>query len=215
MYNTYFTINTITEFLCFSIAFFCLFNERNPYWKVFIAYMFITFGVETTGLLLRNNGLPNWPLYAGYMVVECLMVSSFFYYLFKKYNHKASLLYGWLILFFIVFFTEMALSNFKGYPYKTASFSAIAFVIASLYSYLLILRDDNFKELSTYPAFWIINGMLFFYFGSTACNIFFEYLHSHSSTHTNLSPTYIIFAILNVILYGCWSYAFICRFRQR
>jgi hypothetical protein len=29
------------------------------------------------------------------------------------------------------------------------------------------------------------------------------------------SARYIVFSILNIILYSCWSYSFICRYFQR
>lgn len=215
MYNTYFTINTLAELICFMIGFICLYKERNPYWKIFSVYMFITFSVETIGLLLQRQHINNYQIYNYYLIVECLMVSTFFYQIFHKYNHKAKMLYGWLAIFLLVYFTELITTNFKQFPFITAAFMSVVFVIASLYFYLLILRDEKFRNLSTYPSFWIVNGILFYYFGSTGCNIFFDYLLSDAAAYANLPLRYIIFVILNIFLYGCWSYAFICRFLQR
>jgi hypothetical protein len=215
MYNTYFTINTLTELICFLISFLCLFKERNPYWKVFSIYMFCTFSVETAGLILQKQHINNYQIYIGFLILECLMVSSFFYHIFKQYNHKASWLYGWLSLFLIIYVIELTATQFKTFPYITTAVMSVVFVIASLYFYLLILRDEKFRKLGTYPPFWIVNGILFYYFGSTACNIFFDYLLLDSVAYANLPLRYIIFVILNIFLYGCWSYAFICRFLQR
>jgi hypothetical protein len=215
MYNTYFTINTIIELICFLIAFTCLFSERNSYWKIFGVYMFITFIIETVGLLLRNQRIPNQSLYTGFLAIECFMISLFFYQIFKNYNHKATLLYGWLIIFLSVFFSELSTTHFKRFPYISAAFMSVVFVVASLYFYYLILKDEKFRKLTTDSEFWIVNGILFYYFGSTACNIFFDYLLLDSVAYANLPLRYIIFVILNIFLYGCWSYAFICRFLQR
>jgi hypothetical protein len=60
-----------------------------------------------------------------------------------------------------------------------------------------------------------VNGTLIFYFGSTAINIFFDYLVHDKISVFSYSIRYVTFAILNVLLYSCWSYAFICRFLQR
>lgn len=214
MYNTYFTTITLTELICFLIGFICLFKERNPYWKVFSVYMFITFSVETAGLALQRQHLGNYQIYTGFLVMECLLVSSFFYYLFRKYNHKAQLLYGWLVLVFLAYFSELIFTHFKKFPYYTATLMSVGFVIASLYFYFLILKDEKFQKLGTYPSFWIVNGILFFYFGSTACNLFFDFLFD-ATAYGGLPLRYIIFVVLNIFLYGCWSYAFICRFLQR
>jgi hypothetical protein len=64
-----------------------------------------------------------------------------------------------------------------------------------------------------HPPFWIVTGLFFFNFGSIACNLFFDYLMVKIPKEY-IPINYIIFTVLNFILYGCWSYAFICRYRQ-
>ena len=63
--------------------------------------------------------------------------------------------------------------------------------------------------------FWWVNGTICFYFAGMACNIFFKYLVKDVTSDVSHSARYIVFSILNVILYACWSYSFICRYFQR
>lgn len=212
---SFFTINTVMELGCLAVATVCLYRERNSYWKSFIYYLLSVCVVEFVGIYLRKVHLPNHNWYTACLWIECLMLSSFFYHLFSKYKIKLSLLYSWLGIFMVVYLAEIWYNKLDNFTFRTAAFMSVVFVIASLCFYVLILRDEVFRKLSTYPPFWIVNGCLFFYFGSTACNLFFDYLiHDHYST-LSLSIRYLTFNILNILLYSCWSYAFICRFLQR
>ena len=165
---------------------------------------------------MRVHHTRNYLIYTIYMFFECLMVSTFFYYIYKRYHHKIKLLYSWMALFLVIYLMELYTSHFKSFPSFTATFMSVVFVVASLYFYLLIIKDERFRQLSTYPPFWIVNGILLYYFGSTACNVFYDYLvQNENGIKATLSIRYIIFNVLNVLLYACWSYAFICRYYQR
>jgi len=213
---TYFTVNTIIELICFLVSLYCLFNDRDPFWKSFIIYLFIVYAVETTGIYLREQRHTNFHLYTVFFILECGMISVFFYHLYSKYKSRVALiLYAWLALFMILFTLELKANNFGGFPFKTAALMSVIFVFASCYFYLLVIRDEHFRKLGSYPSFWIVNGVLFYYFGGTACNIFYDYLLHQKLTPIGMSVRYIIFNVLNVLLYTCWSYAFICRYRQR
>lgn len=210
------TVNTIAELICFFISIFCLFNDKNPYWRVFIIYLLIVCGTEIGGILLRKTLHINYQIYMVFLIVECFMMSVFFYHLFSKYKKRmALLLFSWLAIFMILDTLEMAEGQFRSYPFMTSALISIVFVIASCYFYLIMIRDDSFKDLRFYPPFWMVNGILFYYFGGTAVNIFFDYLVHEKLTVLGMSVRYITFNILNVFLYSCWSYAFICRYLQR
>lgn len=213
--HAFFTVNTVTELICLLISVICLYKDKNVYWRSFMLYLLMVCIVETVGISLRLEHKPNYALYTWFLVIECTMISCFFYHLYKKYHHKPSQLYSWLGLFILVFLLELFTNHFSNFAYKTAAFMSVVFVIASLYYYVLILKDEHFRKLETYPPFWIVNGVLFFYFGSTACNVFFDYLLQEKARSLSLSTRYVTFNILNVLLYSCWSYAFICRYRQR
>jgi hypothetical protein len=110
---------------------------------------------------------------------------------------------------------ELYIKDFKKFSSITASVISVVFVLASLLYFYKKTTDDHFEKLTIYPPFWWVSGTLFFYFGSTVCNILFDYLSLHPSAVFSFSVNYVIFNILNIILYLLWSYSFICRYLQQ
>lgn len=212
----YFTVNTLSELICLLISLFCLFRDSNPYWKILMYYMIAVYAIESIGIYQRIHQHANFHIYTAFLVAECAVVSIFFYHLFSKYYRRAALLlFCWLTLFMLLYTVELGRNHFTGYPYITSAIMSVVFVMASGYYYLLMMRDEEFRKLGKYPPFWVVNGFLFFYFGGTACNVFYDYLAHEKMTSLSLSIRYVIFNVLNILLYGCWSYAFICRYLQR
>ncbi|SFW88661.1 hypothetical protein [Chitinophaga sancti] len=211
----YFTLNTVAEMICLLVAAFCLAKDKTPIWRYFIVYLLLTCATELTGVYIREmTSLSNAPFYNVYLLIECGFISCFFYQLYLQYTNKRSLLIIWLCIFLVMYVLEGLKFHFAKFVNLTASTESVVFVLASLYFYYLILRDDKYIVLNTYAPFWWVNGTLIFYFGSTATNIFNDYL-VHEIKSITMSIRYVTYSILNVLLYACWSYAFICRFLQR
>lgn len=143
----YLSINTIAEITCFLFGLICLFQDKSLLWKSFIAYLFLVCITETGGIYLRVHHTRNYLIYTIYMFFECLMVSTFFYYIYKRYHHKIKLLYSWIALFLVIYLMELCTSHFKSFPSFTATFMSVVFVVASLYFYLLIIKDERFRKL--------------------------------------------------------------------
>ena len=214
--SIYFTINTILELICLLIGFICLFHDKEPIWRFFILYLLLICLTEVSAIHMRKVwSMSNLPLYNIFLIVECFSISIFFYYLFKKYTSSIKWLMTWIFLFIIIYASEVISNQFAHFAYRTASVISFVFVLASLYYYYLLLRDENSEKLDSYAPFWWVNGTLIFYFGSTATNIFFDYLIMDQFSQFQHSIRYIIFNVLNISLYCCWSYAFICRYHQR
>ena len=212
----YITVNTISEFVCLLAGLIFLSKDKDPAWRLMLAYLLLTCIVEVAGIYIRKVlHVSNIPLYTVSLLPECFVTSYFFYSLYKVYHPKIKWLIIWLSVFLIMYFTELILNHFSDFVSITASVMSVVFVLASLYYYYLKLKDEHFERLLFYAPFWWVSGTLFFYFGSTACNLFFDYLIKYPSISYEFSIRYIIFCILDVILYYFWSYAFICRYLQR
>ncbi|RFZ91024.1 hypothetical protein D0C36_18955 [Mucilaginibacter conchicola] len=183
---------------------------------MFIPFLLLTCVTELTGIYLREFlHIRNYPIYNVYLLFECGFTSYFFYYLYQPYNYPVKWLYTWYAIFMVIYLSELFRLNFLNFPSATASIMSVVFVFACLYFYYLKLKDEHFEPLLYSASFWWVNGALFFYFGSTACNNFMDYLASHESIIYNKSIRYVIYNILDILMYACWSYAFICRYRQR
>ena len=209
------TPNTAIEFVCFLAALIFLFKDKNAAWRLLIPYLFLTFAVETLGLYLRLIvEVNNLKVYNAFLIMECGFISYFFYNLYKPYKYAARWLWIWLVIFAAMYLAEMVHDNFTGFVSITATVMSVVFVLAALYYYYLKLTDEHYEPLLVSPAFWWVCGTLFFYFGSTVCNLFFDYMSTQTYAE-NKSVRYIIFIMLNITLYSCWTFSFICRYRQR
>jgi len=210
------TINTGCEFICFLAALVFLIKDKDTAWKLLIPYLLLTCLVETTGVYMRKVAhVPNYTLYNTFLLLECGITGYMFYSLYKPFKSTGKWLITWYAIFIAVYVMELVMNHFKTFVSITATVMSVVFVLASLYYYYLKLMDENFDRLAFSAPFWWVGGALFFYFGSTTCNIFFDYLSSLNPIANHLSIRYYIFILLDVILYSFWSYAFLCRYLQR
>ncbi|GAA3989029.1 hypothetical protein [Mucilaginibacter dorajii] len=210
------TINTGGEFICFLAAFIFLIKDKDTAWRLFIPYLLLTCICEAMGVYMRKVAhIPNYNLYNVFLLLECGITSYTFYSLYKPFKNTGKWLITWYIIFMAIYLAELVMNHFKSFVSITASVMSVVFVLASLYYYYLKLMDENFERLAFSAPFWWVSGALFFYFGSTTCNIFFDYLSQIKPINNQLSIRYYIFILLNIILYSFWSYAFLCRYLQR
>jgi hypothetical protein len=212
----YITINTASEFACFLAALVFLYKDTNPAWRLLIPYLLLTCIVEIAAIYMRRVlEQPNFALYNVFILFECSVTTWLFYNLYKPYQHKKKWVICWLAAFVLMYVAELIYNHFGNFVTVTASVMSVVFVMASLYFYYLKLRDEQFERLIYSAPFWWVSGVLCFYFGSTACNLFFDYLIRYEFITYNRSIRYIIFNVLDIVMYLFWSLAFICRYRQR
>ena len=166
---SYFTINTISEFVCLIASLFFLAKDQSPAWRLLIFYMLLNCSTEVAGIYIRIGlHLHNYPVYNLALLIECGTVTFFFYYLFKAYKNVFRYVTIWLSIFMAMYITELIINHMGQFLFYTASVMSIVFVLAALYFYYLMLMDEKYIRLSTYAPFWWVNGTRFFYFGSTA-----------------------------------------------
>lgn len=205
------TPNTIAEFVCLLFSFIFLFNDKEKIWRMQILYLLIIVVVEVVGIYLRNViQTSNTGLYNFFILIEFSLVSLTFFYIYRPFQIKVKWIFIWLSVFLTIYITELFKNNFKSFVSTTATVISIVFVFFSLYYFYLKLNNNTYERLTFSAPFWWVTGTLFFYFGSTTCNLFFDYLIQSKSL-----IRYTIFSILNIILYTFWSYAFLCRYLQR
>ncbi|QJB31805.1 hypothetical protein HF329_10920 [Chitinophaga oryzae] len=212
----YLTFNTVSELICLLAGSFCLYRDKEPAWRLLILYLFLVCCVEFSGIYFRKVlHQSNVPLYNIFLLIEGLAYSLFFYHLLRPYWRVGIWTAVWLLIFFAAFTTEVAITGLKSYANYTASTLAVVVVILCLCYYYCMLHASEYFELGKYAPFWWVNGTLFFYFGSTTTNIFFSFLMTDYGASFSFSIRYIILNVLNILLYCCWSYAFLCRYLQR
>ena len=205
----YITINIISELICLIFAIICLIKDTNIAWRSMIVYMAITCMTELDGLYVELKTHNNQWVYNIFLVAEAGFTTLMFASLLSKYTGKLLIILG-LAVFCILYIYELIAHGFLVYNYFTYKVMSFVFVLYSLYFFYLLLKDDDYIRLNRSSSFWWVSGALFFYFGNTACNLFDGFLGS-VKIFNNESLTYFIYKVLNVLLYGCWGYSFICR----
>jgi hypothetical protein len=217
----FFTINTISELICFLIATVCLIQDKTPVWRWMIIFLFITCVTEMLGIYVKKLYLadrlhvhPNAWLYNILLVFQASFICLMFNSILNKYGKSKLIFFTGFALLSVIYIYEAITEGIFIYHNLTNTVMSVLFVLYSLYYFYQLLKDDAYINLSYSPGFWWVTGLLFFYFGSTACNIFFDSLSpEHSNSLKHLSAH--IFKTLNILLYSCWSYSFICKKWQR
>jgi hypothetical protein len=208
---SFFTANTIIETVCFAFAVICLVNDNDSTWKSQILYLFITCVAEFSGIYVSRHTHNNQWVYNLFILAEAFFTYLMFYKLFKKYKQGNYLIIGGLALFILFYSFGIEKNGFLTYVGHTYIVISVQFVLYSLYYYYLLIKDDRYIDLRFSPEFWWVAGTLFFYFANTTCNLFDDELYTVIFTPFHQHLTYFIFKALNIILYSCWSYSFICK----
>jgi len=162
----------------------------------------------------KANPIPSNSSAWMYNILLLLQMGAFsfmFYNLIGKYLAGRLLIVTGISILILIYAYEL-FTNVAGiFNYNSTTYSAmsVVFIIYSLYYYYTLLRGEEYAELKFLPEFWWVTGTLFFFFGTTAVNLFYTYL-LNSYPGNKLYLVYIS-DVLIVILYGCWSYAFICK----
>ena len=202
----YFTFNTTSEMVCLLFSIICLSQDKNMMWRYFMLYLLITLCAELAGIHLKRQHSNNQWIYNLLMIPDCIFISAIFYSLLEK---PYKVIVGFTVLILIMYAYETMHHGIMSFNNTTNSLMAVIFVFWSLWYFYLLLKNDKYSRLAFYSDFWWVAGVLFFYFGNTAVNLFRGKLHFMITPKHFL--TYYIYNILNILLYGCWSYSFICR----
>jgi MFS family permease len=208
-----FPFSQVFEVVCLIIAFLYLSVYRNSFWGSFRWFMLITVIVEIIGHTLQYRSIPNHWVYNLYMPIETFYKYYILYRLCRDYFRVERWLIPFSGIFLILYLYESINSDFSRYSYITNSVMSVSIVIVCCLYYYYFLKKEEYVNIYEHAPFWIITALFFFYLGSTACNVFWYYL-SKIYADQQIPVRFIIFALLNFIMYGCWSYSFICKYRQ-
>jgi hypothetical protein len=206
----YFTANTIVELMCLVFAVICLMNDKNAVWRSMMFYLLVTCIAEFSGIYISSFKRNNHWVYNIFLICEIGFTNLMFFNLFNKYIKPNLVILIGMALLVVLYLMELYGHGFYTYNNSTYTVMSVMFVLYSLYYLSLLIKDDNYINLSRSAEFWWVVGTLFFYFANTVCNLFDDQLYAVMITPKH-HLTYFIFKALNIILYSCWSYSFICR----
>ena len=207
----YLTFTTAIEILCFLIALVCLRKDSDQTWNYFSVFLLITCFAELSGIYLKRNHHPHnaW-VYNILMVFEAGFVNIMYLKIFKRTVKAKIIIISGIIIFVILYTFELLNHGIVEYNDLTYTVMSVILVIYALFYYYRLMSNDDYIQIGYSAEFWWVTGVLFYYFGETACDLFYDKLQAVYVTPLH-TLTYYIYKVLNILLYGCWAYSFICR----
>ena len=210
------TIYTFAEATCFIVALYCLRSEGWNRWGIQRAYLAVVLATELTGTYLRETSINNLPLYNGFILIECVAISRVLSGLLQPLADRSlkPWLRGWLVLFGIVWAVEWTTSTAE-YVYLNYSvvLMSIAFVLTCGYYFYRLLATTPYRNINRHAPFWWVSGSAIFYLGGLASNLVLDLFIHRPVAVGSFFLHDVISQILNLGLYGLWTYSYIIRFR--
>jgi len=211
------TVNTGAELICFFTAFFCLRSEKSPVWRLMIVFLFITCVTEILGyhfkmlyLADRAHARPNVWLYNILLVFQASFFSLMFNHILQPYVKSLPVILGGLAIFALLYIYELIVHGIFVYNEMTNTAMLVILILYSLYYYYCLFNDYEYHNVLKSADFWWATGILFFYFGTTVLNIFFDNILK-GRAQSLIQLNYFIYRSVNVIFYSCWTYSIICK----
>jgi hypothetical protein len=210
----YLNINTASELFCFFVALYTLTRVKEPQWRVMPLFMLIICCTELAGIYVENSVAGTFTrnewLYNLLLLFQAGFINWMFYHLLKDYMSINFLMGAELLILSCFYVFETLQHGITTYNQLT---NTIFLVFVSLYSllyYYFLIRDTDYVHLVTHANFWWVTGIFFFYFGTTACNVFYHQLGPNANNSIK-NLTFYVYNAFIFVLYGCWSYSFICK----
>lgn len=204
---------TIAELLALSAACFFLSSKRAGYWRLFIVFCILVLAAELTGFYMRTVMVqPNHVVYNLLMLLQ----TAFFLYLLREF-HAAEHWRKYIVFaglgFLLLYISESVINEFAAYNKYSRQCLSLMIVLFSCTFYFKLLQNDEVKNPLSYPAFWIVTGLFFYYFGSIVMFAFFDYV-SKIKLSGKLSFYTLVMGCLSFVLYGSWIIGFIWKKKQ-
>jgi len=212
-----FPITCVFEFICFLVSVLSLRERNKKDWiRYFPLYLFFVFAFDLYGYIESKfiHAQNNYWLYNCFKLIDGWFCFLILYKISATYYTKKIVYILEMTLGASVFIYEAITIGFSQYFRLTDLTNNVCVIFSSLMYYYYLLKDDEMIKLSVSTPFWIVAGFFFFSFGSITTSLFFKYL-ADINKQLGIPVRYIIFIAINLILYSCWSYAFICRYKQR
>ena len=171
--------DTSIELLGCIVGIVCLSKDKSFAWRTLRVYLVITCLAELTALYLTQHRRSNAWLYNISILFEMGCICLMFSKLLDEYISSKKLIRFGYIIFAGVYISETGFHIFnKGitgilkFNDLTNDVMSVMFVFYALYYFYLLLKDENYIDLRISANFWWVIGVLFFYFGSTAVNLY-------------------------------------------
>lgn len=202
------------EIICSAIALLLLRNQSRNIWVLLKWFVVFTTMVEVFASLISAvfHKYNLW-LYSLYLPFNFIILYWLLYKVtpYHKYN-KPLLLIG-IIVFLISYFTEIGIHGIFLYTINSDTVSTIFMFISCNWFFYLLLQKDEWIDIPRHAAFWFVTGLFLFSFCTVVTDLFDSELNDLFIAK-KLPLRTLLYIGFNLMLYGCWSYAFICKYQE-
>lgn len=159
------------------------------------AFIFITFALEVTTVVLSQNSINNLILFHLHTVVEVVMLSLLFQFLLKGAWLKTI---TWVFIIAFVLFAIIYpwyYDRFGEFNSLQRGVQGIAMIILCIVFLLQLISRLDVERLSDYPYFWLFSGLMIYFSGT-----FFLFLYSNKYFKLGNMDYWFIHSLLNIFL---------------
>lgn len=149
-----------------------------------------------------------------YQPIEYMLLALFYWRLLEgKIVKKIVLISIPLFISFCIYYYSTNIKSYLGPDFTNFTLEAILITGLVAIFFLQLFKSEEYLNLTTYPAFWINTGNLFFYGG----NLFVMGLHYYlAKQDSKLAEEFLsINHYLNLLLYMLYIIAFVCSKTNR
>lgn len=215
----YFTINTTAELICFVLSLIFLIKDKSLHWRVMVLFLLITCIAEMTGIYVKHLYLsdrihvhPNAWVYNILIFAQIIFFNFMFLCFFKRFANLKPIIFVASVLLIVFHVYQIWSQSVFVYDELTNSALSVLLVLYSLSYFYYLIKDEKAIAFGISADFWWVAGILAFYFGTTAYNIFYDQLSLIVlKTGQNQGILKYLHNVFNIILYSCWSYSIVCR----
>lgn len=210
-----FTIITIQSLICWISSLVFLRKNKAGYMWHLTWFLGLSTLTELTAYIVyfHFHQPNNYWVFNTFLPVEIFFLSWLLNKIMQGYFKSHYVIIIGTVIFSCIYLYESIGHLFLGISMKAKNFSSVYLIVLCFLYYYYLQKKTEYINLKQDPSFWVVAGCFFFYFGSITCDIFFDYLLAINKV--TIKPVrYIIFIVLNLILYSCWGYSFLCKYKQ-
>ena len=209
-----FPVTTFIETICFLCGVFFLRNTGDVVWNTVRWFMLFTVINECVVTIIGHvYHKHNMWLVNIYTLVNFPTMSWILYRFSRRQKSSLIIFCISLFLFISCFITEIFYKGIFEYTVASNILSDILLFATCNRFFYLLLKDDSWIDIQRHAAFWFVTGLLLFSLCATIADVFDGQLASlYIFPHVSLY--YILYMVFNLILYGCWSFSFICKYQE-
>ncbi len=206
-----------SEAACLLMA--LVFLRRAPrHWRLLRPYLALVVAVEALGGVLAMGGKANHHLHNALLLVEGFVVAMVLYVLLRPYapGRRLTVIWqGWLTAFLALYGVELIWLN-HGRAFNTKTYSALALSVpwAAFYYNVRFAASPPAGTPWRDAALWWVNGTSAFYIGTLLVHLILPNLVHQPVRVWGLPLHFLVINANIVVLYGTWSYAFLCVYRR-